>query len=74
MPTTRRPLKKVTLQLFEGDFEFLQSYYRDIGGSAIVRELVAIHRAEIESRLTQPAVDSTTVTEIASGLASDRSS
>lgn len=61
-------LQKVTLTLFEGDFAFLQSTYPDVGGSAIVRELVRNHRAEIEARLTQPqGAASHLVSEVLSG-------
>lgn len=46
-----QPIKKVTLNLYDGDFEFLQDTYRETGAAKIVRELVRAHRRRIEAQL-----------------------
>lgn len=47
----QRELQKVTLNLFEGDFEILQSTYRDIGASKVVRTLVRAHIESLEANV-----------------------
>lgn len=45
------PLEKVTISLFKGDMEKLQSIYPQIGGSKVIRELTRTHLLNIEAKV-----------------------
>lgn len=55
------PLQKVTLNLYHGEMERLQSIYPRHGGSHVVRELVHAHLRRIDERVASvvPAVVAT---------------
>lgn len=44
-----RPLQKHTLNLFEGDYEKLRSFYPDTGAGAVIRRLVEKYVKQIEA-------------------------
>jgi hypothetical protein len=44
------PLMKVTLNLYDGDFQQLQSLYPRLGASKVIRVLVHSHLKEIHSK------------------------
>lgn len=45
------PLQKVTLNLFEGDFDWLRQNHGKLGAGKVVRELVRGHRSRIETEM-----------------------
>lgn len=45
------PLQKVTLNLFEGDFDWLRENNGRLGAGKVIRELVRAHRNRVENRL-----------------------
>lgn len=45
-----RPLQKVTLNLYHGDFEKLQEQNPRIGAAKVVRELVSAHVRTVEAK------------------------
>ena len=45
-------LQKVTINLYRGDMEKLQTIYHKTGGGAAIREIVHTHLAKIEARAT----------------------
>lgn len=47
------PLQKVTLNLYEGDFDFLRGLYSRIGAGKIIRKLVRKYRTEIEVKTAE---------------------
>lgn len=49
-----RPLQKVTLNLFAGDYAALQNLYRRPGAGKIIRELVRRHLRDSEALARQP--------------------
>ncbi len=49
------PIVKVTLNLFEGDWEKLQTWYPKLGGGKVVRELVRAHVRANEEKFNQTA-------------------
>lgn len=53
------PLQKVTLNLFEGDFERLQTLYDRLGAGKVVRTLVRSHLRKIDATAAQtlPEID-----------------
>jgi ribonuclease PH len=52
-----RPLQKVTLNLFAGDYNQMQALYPRAGAGKIIRELVRRHLRDNESRHNRPASD-----------------
>jgi len=48
------PLQKVTLNLREGDWEWLRQMHGNLGAGKVIRELVMGHRARTENRVTTP--------------------
>jgi len=46
------PLQKVTLNLREGDWEWLRQMHGSLGAGKVIRELVMGHRARTENRIT----------------------
>ena len=57
-----RAISKHTLNLFAGDYEWLQSHYSSrIGAAKVIRDLVHAHRRRIEERAAQrpemPVID-----------------
>lgn len=48
------PLQKVTLNLYEGEFDRLQELAPELGASHIVRELVHAHILRVESVKAKP--------------------
>lgn len=46
-----RPLQKVTMLLFEGDFTRLQILHPDIGASKVVRKLIRQHLSTVDKKL-----------------------
>jgi hypothetical protein len=52
-----RPLQKVTLNLFDGDYNQMQSLYPRAGAGKIIRELVRRHLRDNESRHNRPTSD-----------------
>ena len=52
------PLQKVTLNLFEGDWDFLQATYPRIGASRVIRDLVRAHVNKVKkAQGPRPLVD-----------------
>lgn len=43
------PLQKHTLLLYEGDFDKLKGYYRELDGGLVIRRLVRAHLQKIEA-------------------------
>lgn len=56
-----RPVRKHTLNLFEGDYEKLQSIYPDLGAGFIIRRLVSKHISQIEAAVPKVRLDELTV-------------
>lgn len=50
MKKAERPLRKVTMNLFEDQMEALQGYYPDVGASAIIRRLIDSYIEQIKGR------------------------
>ena len=46
------PLMKVTLNLYDGDFQRLQALYPRIGASKVIRTLVHSHLKDINDKTT----------------------
>jgi len=46
------PLMKVTLNLYDGDFQKLQALYPRIGASKVIRVLVHSHLKDISDKTT----------------------
>lgn len=42
-------LQKVTLKLFDGEFEKLRQHYPEVGASLVVRKLVRNHLRKLEA-------------------------
>ena len=50
-----RPLSKHTLNLFEGQMEWLQDNHGRLGAAAVIRELIAIHIRQVQEGVAQRA-------------------
>lgn len=50
------PLQKVTLSLYDGDWDFIRGLYSQIGASKVVRKLVHNFRLKIEKGTKQGVV------------------
>lgn len=52
-------LRKHTLNLYEGDFDKLTSFYPKVGAAVIIRNLVRAHIMKVETNAAQnlPPVD-----------------
>jgi len=53
-----RPIQKVTLNLYDGDFAKLGELYPELGASRVIRELVSAHvrKVEFKAELLLPPV------------------
>lgn len=51
MKREKTPLHKVTLNLYEGDFEELQNLHPELGGGKVIRELVHAHVIKVRAKL-----------------------
>lgn len=49
MPTSKTPLHKHTLKLFEGDYERMQQHYPELGGALAIRKVVRHHLQKLEA-------------------------
>ena len=47
----KEPMRKHTLNLFDGDFDRLQRMYPDIGAAAIIRRLIRKHLESVEPKM-----------------------
>lgn len=52
---SRKPLQKVTVNLYEGDFAELAALYPQIGPSTALREILRKHLREITETIPNPA-------------------
>lgn len=50
---TSVPLHKVTLNLFEGDFQRLQTYYAKVGAGAAIRLILRAHLSRLDAQHAQ---------------------
>lgn len=55
----KEPMRKHTLNLFDGDFDRLQRLYPDIGAAAIIRRLIRNHLEK-----TEPKTDISKIQEV----------
>lgn len=55
-PKSAISLTKHTLNLFEGDFEFLQSRHPTLGAARVIRDIVRSYRRKLEA--DSPTVES----------------
>ena len=46
----KEPMRKHTLNLFDGDFDRLQRMYPDIGAAAVIRRLIRKHLESVEPK------------------------
>lgn len=55
MPRNTEPLTKHTLNLFEGDYDTLRTYYPDVGAGVIIRHLVRKYIKRIQDGSEKPS-------------------
>jgi len=60
----RKPLKKVLIGLFEGDFERLQELYAPASASKIIREMVSAHLRRVDQIANLPSETEAIMKEI----------
>lgn len=55
----KEPMRKHTLNLFDGDFDRLQRMYSDIGAAAVIRRLIRKHLEEKEPKADMSKIKET---------------
>lgn len=50
------PLQKVTLSLYDGDWDYIRSLYSQIGASRVIRKLVRNFREKVEKGAKQGVI------------------
>ena len=53
MASEERPLKVITIRIFESDLEKLQMYYAQVGYNVAIRRLISRHIQKLESKDAQ---------------------
>jgi len=59
------PLHKVTLNLFEGDFQRLQTYYQKSGAGAAIRLIIRNHLNRLDAKFAERQIEKVPEVEIA---------